>query len=377
MKTETKASTRKAKTEITKEQAVKKTKQAGAKGKSTKAEVKQTAAKPEAKKLTTAKAAPAIAAKPSPKRIAAAKEPKRIAAKKQEAIELKKAPKKTKKQLAAEKDAVYDLMNLEDCFAVLHAHGFTKQYWDVVELLTYERDVDEIVKRLVEESEPQFADATYEKDGCDRELVERLVQFVRSQLPISAPDFADLCRMIDESLGFEAGEEFGLNSEEYLKEFHLMEKLLVIGQRYHLDSLEKVGELLKHSVMDFPAHFMKFAYATLPQYQYKDVVFYEDFMYEVLGQFADLYGDLQLELQLDVADLYIKHGDQWHGDEDYRYLLRDNQIKDYIYYRYASVYLGTDLWKAKEIAKSALACVDWRYRYYDALCEIASMELPQ
>ena len=52
------------------------------------------------------------------------------------------------------------------------------------------------------------------------------------------------------------------------------------------------------------------------------------------------------------------------GDADYGYILRENQIKDYIYYRYASIYEGVDKDKAKQIANQALQFVDDRFTYY-------------
>ena len=72
----------------------------------------------------------------------------------------------------------------------------------------------------------------------------------------------------------------------------------------------------------------------------------------------------QFQAMMDVADLYILHGDYGLGDADYAYILRENQIKDYIYYRYASIYEGVDKDKAKQIANQALQFVDDRFTYY-------------
>ena len=68
--------------------------------------------------------------------------------------------------------------------------------------------------------------------------------------------------------------------------------------------------------------------------------------------------------------LYIKHGDFGHGDECYGYILRDNQIKDYIYYRFASVYEDIDFNKAKALAYESLQYVDGRYTYYQNIMDI-------
>lgn len=120
----------------------------------------------------------------------------------------------------------------------------------------------------------------------------------------------------------------------------------------------------------FVAHFFDLAYAILPDWQYDDVKFYEDFAYAVLSQYYDLFTKYQLRILMDVADLYIKHGDFQHGDECYGYILRDNQIKDYIYYRFASVYEDIDFNKAKALAYESLQYVDGRYTYYQKYMDI-------
>ena len=60
----------------------------------------------------------------------------------------------------------------------------------------------------------EFHHVTYEKNGCDKELVERLVYFVKATMEICAPDFAVLSKLIEDSMEFDPGEEFALNSEE-------------------------------------------------------------------------------------------------------------------------------------------------------------------
>jgi hypothetical protein len=73
---------------------------------------------------------------------------------------------------------------------------------------------------------------------------------------------------------------------------------------------------------------------------------------------------------MDIADLYIQHGDYGRGDADYNYILRENDLKDQIYYRFAKVYQPIDAGKAKAIASSALRYVDDRFDYYPSIIEI-------
>ena len=71
-----------------------------------------------------------------------------------------------------------------------------------------------------------------------------------------------------------------------------------------------------------------------------------------------------------MAVLFIKHGDYGQGDADYNYVIRENDIKDYIFFRFANVYRPIDLQKAKSIAGSALRYVDGRYDFYPMIMEI-------
>ena len=72
---------------------------------------------------------------------------------------------------------------------------------------------------------------------------------------------------------------------------------------------------------------MDVAYAVLKNWQYDDVKYYENFIYAVLSQFNDLYQAYENKAMMDVADLYIEHGDYGLGDANYAYILRENQSK--------------------------------------------------
>ena len=73
---------------------------------------------------------------------------------------------------------------------------------------------------------------------------------------------------------------------------------------------------------------------------------------------------------MDVADLLIVHGDYGLGDANYRYIIRENALKDMIYFRFANIYRDIDRDKAREIANEALQWVDGRYDYYPAIIDI-------
>ena len=144
----------------------------------------------------------------------------------------------------------------------------------------------------------------------------------------------------------------------------------MIAQRKDLHTMEELASLLKMDMTDTILHYMDVAYNVLKNWQYDDVKYYENFIYAVLSHFTDLHDKYANRAMMDVADLYIEHGDYGLGDANYGYIIRENQIKDYIYYRYANVYVDIDREKARSIAQSALQYVDSRYTYYPNIMSI-------
>ena len=248
--------------------------------------------------------------------------------------------------------------------------GVQYDYNDYTRILLDEADDKVTAKNIIEGNGIKEKGFTFEKDGCDEELVLVVLNKVKETMDIKAADFKEIKKDVKASMKAELGEDAEANASEYLKEFKLCEKILMLGQRKNIISSEEVSKLLDVDVDAFIEHFFNFAYGILPGWQYDDVKFYEDFAYAVLSQYTDLYTKYQLRVLIDVADLYIKHGDFQHGDVCYGYILRDNQIKDYIYYRFANVYEDIDFNKAKALAYESLQFVDGRYTYYQNIMDI-------
>ena len=333
---------------------------------------KKTTKKTTAKKEPAKKEAKTSAKKTTKKTVAAeektptaVKEEKKPAAKKQTA-------KKTTKKASAKASHVkeYEAYSLDDCIAKMQAMGVQYDYNDYTRILLDEADDKVTAKNIIEGNGIKEKGFTFEKDGCDEELVLVVLNKVKETMDIKAADFKEIKKDVKASMKAELGEDAEANASEYLKEFKLCEKILMLGQRKNIISSEEVSKLLDVDVDAFIEHFFNFAYGILPGWQYDDVKFYEDFAYAVLSQYTDLYTKYQLRVLIDVADLYIKHGDFQHGDVCYGYILRDNQIKDYIYYRFAHVYEDIDFNKAKALAYESLQFVDGRYTYYQNIMDI-------
>lgn len=385
-------------------------------------EQKKIAAKPEAKKIATEKELEKIAAMPEPEKISSKPEPKKITEKKavvNKAVKEKgmtktadaakptaktskavkttkvkatKAEEKTiaktktpakkaavkkptakptaKKTIAKKQDNPYTEYDIDTCIAKMQAMGVAYVYNDYTRILLDDADLKNIENNIIEGNALSEKDFSFEKDGFDMNLIAVTLSKIADTMDVKASDFKAIKKDITTCLKTNLKEDAEANASEYLKEFKLCEKILMIGQRKNISNAQELSRLIGVDIDSFVKHFFAFAYGILPTWQYDDVKFYEDFAYAILSQYADLYDKYQLNILVDCADLYIKHGDFQHGDENYGYILRDNQIKDYIYYRFASVYETIDINKAKALAYESLECVDERFVYYKNIMEI-------
>lgn len=343
----------------------------------TKAETKTTTAKVEAKpaakttakKATTKKtvAKKATTAKKSPaKRATAAKAAnKKVAAK-------KATTKKTAKKPAinTEKIEQYKSFAMDTCFEMARAMGVNMDYDNYASLLLDNADIDALTKKVLDDFHVDTKAFTFEKDGYDADLIHVIFERVADTVDIKASDFEQIGKDVKAHAAYTIKDDATANNEEYQKEFDIVRKVLMIAQRKDIHQSADLVDLIKADVTDMIETFMDLAYHVLPLFEYDDVKYYENFIFAVLSQLDDLHQKWGTRALMDIADLYIKHGDYGQGDADYNYVLRENQIKDMIYYRFANVYVDIDLDKAKAIANSAFQYVDDRYDYYPKIIEI-------
>lgn len=282
------------------------------------------------------------------------------------------AKKATAKKADSEKLDQYAVRSLTDCINDMKKMQVQYDYEDYYRLLLDEPDLKKLASNIIEGNHIKENHYDYKELGYDMDLVAVTLEKVAETMEVKAADFKEYKKAITKSLRFKMSGDAEANAAEYLDEFKLAEKLLMIGQRKNITDADVLSDTIGADVNEYFKHFFELAYDLLPSWQYDDVKFYENFAYAILSQFNDLYQSEQQRIQIDVADLYIKHGDYQLGDEMYGYILRDNQIKDYIYYRYASVYKDIDFNKAKSIAYSSFQYVDDRYTYYPNILEIAN-----
>ena len=354
----------------------KKTKTAAVKATKTSSTTKVKEVKAEPVKAEPAKEVKEKPAKKPAKKAAAKKEPAKKAEKK--TVKKEPAKKTTKKKaetkkaddLREEKMKQYQAFSVETCIDMANAMGIKKNYDDYAKLLLEEADENKIAEKVIAEAKVKAADFDYEKDGYDLDLIPVLVARISATVDLKASDFANMKEMVAEVTKAKEAEDKAVDNETYNNLLDTVRKVLMIAQRKNLHKLEDTDNLLNISTKELVVSYMDAAYSVLANWQYSDVKFYEGFIYSVLSQFEELHQELGNRAMMDVADLYILHGDYSRADADYHYIIRENSIKDYIFYRYAHIYEAIDRDKARAIAEESRQFVDERFDYYEAIKKI-------
>ncbi len=340
-----------------------------------KAPAKKEEAKPAEKKKVAVKKVAAEKKAPAKKEKVKPAEEKKVPAKKVAAE--KKAPAKkaaakpattkkasTKKTTTKKmtKEEQYAKLSLDTCLDLAKAMSMDVTRESIIQQLILNPDVKSVSENLVNKYQ-LTGKFNFEEDGYDEGLVEVLVSKVFETADIKPQKPEDLQADVAHALNYKFTDVVA-DGEEYKDQFDTMRKVLMIAQHKDIHDSKKLEEEVGVDVEKFVEEFMDLAYSVLKTWKYEDVDYYEHFIFAVLSQLEDLHNKYSNRIMMDVADLYILHGDYGLGDADYAYILRENQIKDYIYYRYASIYEGVDKDKAKQIANQALQFVDDRFTYY-------------
>ena len=324
-----------------------------------KAPAKKEEAKPAEKKKVTAKKATAEKKTPAKKEEAKPAEEKKASTKKTTTKKTTTKKATTKKMT---KEEQYAKLSLDTCLDLAKAMSMDVTRDSIIQQLILNPDVKSVSENLVNKYQ-LTGKFNFEEDGYDEGLVEVLVSKVFETADIKPQKPEDLQADVTHALNYKFTDVVA-DGEEYKDQFDTMRKVLMIAQHKDIHDSKKLEEEVGVDVEKFVEEFMDLAYSVLKTWKYEDVDYYEHFIFAVLSQLEDLHNKYSNRIMMDVADLYILHGDYGLGDADYAYILRENQIKDYIYYRYASIYEGVDKDKAKQIANQALQFVDDRFTYY-------------
>ncbi len=286
------------------------------------------------------------------------------------AAKAKTAPIVSKPQTSEEeKNAFYSTLDDYTLLEMAQALGLNLDMDGLKKELTYALDLDEQIAKYLDEAKKANKKFSFEVDGFDTTVIPFLCRRIAATLPNKAADNVALAKKINADVDRILINE-GINDSAVYKDLlDDVRQILVYAQHHNLHTLAEVSEAIPADLGKLVDRFMTVAYTILPGWQYNDVKYYEGFIYGVMAQFDDLV-HLQNRALMDIADLYIKHGDYQNGNNGYGYVLRENQLKDQIYYRFAHVYEPFDLQRAKNIAQDALRVIDGRYDYYPKILEI-------
>lgn len=274
-----------------------------------------------------------------------------------------------KPQLSEETEKFYNDLDDYTMIEMFNALGVDVSLDSLKDQLSVALDIEAQIESYLDKAEETGKGYTFEKDGFDVTVIPFLCRRVAATLPNKAQDNVSLAKKINEDVKRILINE-GINDAAIYND--LMDdvrKILVYAQRNGVTTLAEVQNVIPADLPALVDRFMTVAYTILPGWQYNDVKYYEGFIYAVMAQFEDLVGE-QNRAMMDVADLYIKHGDYQKGNVDYGYVLRENQLKDQIYFRFASVYEPFDPQRAKNIAQDALRVIDDRYDYHQKIVDI-------
>lgn len=330
--------------------------------------VKKISSKPEAKRIT-AKASPKkIEAKPSAKQLTTAKAPKQITAKapakKITSVEPKRLTDQKKVQSSVKKDRYADI-ELSVCMEYLKKMHIEESVDDLASMLLTQ-DAEAVKNALIKTYGIKKTTFTIKKDGFNSQVIDAVLKKIRDKQPAEVSNYEALRADIQTVRKCSLTADDGKNAELYHQMFHCMEQLLMLGQKSDIHEFSWVEKTLQLQELDmFITQFMQTAKQVLVTFLYRDVEYYESFMYAFCSQYDDVYWKIEQELQMDVADLYIQHQDYQRGDVNYGYLLRENGIRDKIYSRFVHIYENIDRDKAKGLAYEASRYTSENSPYYE------------
>ncbi|WP_304646724.1 neurofilament protein, partial [uncultured Dubosiella sp.] len=282
--------------------------------------------------------------------------------------EIKEEPKKSMAS-KEEKTAAYNAFSTDTLLEMASELGLKKTADDLKALMKEDSDLAEIADELAKDAE-KADDFTFEDDGYDIDILPVLVARIYDSIDFSLVNPKTLKDRINAALALELTGDALADTDVYNTLFDTVREVLMIAQQNNIHGVQQINDTVLADVPALVVKFMDVAYNVLKTWQYNDVKYYEGFIYSVLSQFEELHQSLGTRAMMDVADQLILHGDYGLGDANYRYIIRENAIKDMIYFRFASIYRDLDRDKARAIAHEALQWVDGRYDYYQAIVDI-------
>ena len=277
-----------------------------------KAPAKKEEAKPAEKKKVAVKKVAAEKKAPAKKAAAKPATTKKASTKKTTTKKTTTKKATTKKMTKQEQ---YAKLSLDTCLDLAKAMSMDVTRESIIQQLILNPDVKSVSENLVNKYQ-LTGKFNFEEDGYDEGLVEVLVSKVFETADIKPQKPEDLQADVAHALNYKFTDVVA-DGEEYKDQFDTMRKVLMIAQHKDIHDSKKLEEEVGVDVEKFVEEFMDLAYSVLKTWKYEDVDYYEHFIFAVLSQLEDLHNKYSNRIMMDVADLYILHGDYGLGDADY------------------------------------------------------------
>lgn len=247
----------------------------------------------------------------------------------------------------------YDNWSIGRCLSILNDAGVTYRYEDYCTMLLEERSLKKLEAMIIDLFDLEEKPLDYHIDGYDLNLVGAALLKIAESMPVTAKDCASLRKCVQHAIRTPLSESEDADAF-FLQEYEALDKILKLAKLKQLHRCEEIKALLKINLAKMIEKYFCDAYALLPQWQYYDVCFHENFAYELLSWFDELFMEQQERIQMDVADLFFMHEDDARAKRMYQSVLRASAHKDHVYYRYALGMKQAGAYKAKKIAEEAL-----------------------
>ena len=92
-----------------------------------------------------------------------------------------------------------------------------------------------------------------------------VLEKIAETVDFKASDYPKMEEALSAAIAYEFGNDLEKDGEEYLNEFHLCERLLMIAQRQNLRDGEQLNGVIKVDLNAFFQHFMQFSLAFIDQ----------------------------------------------------------------------------------------------------------------
>lgn len=253
-----------------------------------------------------------------------------------------KTEKDNKSDKVSDKINQYQYLSLTTCIQMAQAMGVPYTYGDYMTLLIQEESIEQIVKKINKEFE--LKPYTFEEYGYDKDLFTVLLKRIQKTLQ------SDFSNVYNQGI------------------VEVMKQIKDFSKKHNVNTIDQINSLFKVDLLSLWKQFKNTCYQNIKDLD--QIVKYENFVFEFLSIFKEIYKIDSSNILMDIADLYILCYENEKGDRYYSYLIQNTDKKENCYLRWATIYCENDMDMARTIAKKGLSAISSSSEKYSSLLEI-------